>query len=852
MDSERWFLALAALLHDVGKLGQRAKAEPGQPLAPGYEAFGKEDYGQHGAHATWSAWFAQECVPERWRGRLQAIFYHHRPVDRASRIVALTDHLSAAERRGDEEEQPQQLLSIFCCLGERPPGPHYLPLKPLRLAEDVLFPSTTPLSEAERRRAYGELWDSLVAGAKALQEADDLKVYLEGVYELLRQYTWCVPSAFYKAQPDVSLFDHGRTAAALAACLADQEDGTIQSLLDNPNQDVEVARLVCGDLSGVQAYIYKVIARGAAKNLRGRSVYLQLLTLAVARCILRRLDLPVCNLLYVGGGRFFLLVPPAADLSSIQGEVSEVLWRHHQGDLYLALGSTPLKARDFALEADKPGAGIADAWRKAGQAAGEAKARRFAELGPAWLSQHLFAPQNPPEEEKELFQEAAGEEATNKSEASAEEATHKSPTARQALEALARDLHHAEFLLLAFGEGPLPSEERGTWRAALGDLGLAVRLFNRAGEPCRAYDDLPKGVEYGLLWGLREAPSPKVVDAVRRKVSLPMVGGVRFLANVSPRVKEEDIRWIQEEAHCKRAQRGEWEKPEVGGIKEFNLLQAQARGLAHFGVLRMDVDNLGALFSQGFAQGRKAPATLSRMASLSFAFGLFFEGWVGEIARGTRRNDDPTLKGCDLVYVLYSGGDDLFIVGAWDLLPDLAHRIREDLSRFAAGNPAVHVSAGITLHGGKYPLYQAAQDAHDALEAAKDRPGKDAWCFLGSVLPWADYESVRQDVGDLYDLVEKQRVPKALLQDLRQLYLRYLEQQKEKGIWDRVLWGPWMWWSAYRLTRMAGQLKDKGEEVQRQVLELRDRLKGEKFHEIRTLGLAARWAELLTRGDEGR
>ena len=850
MDSERWFLALAALLHDVGKLGQRAKAEPGRPLAPGYEGFGKEDYGTHGAHATWSAWFVRECVPKDWQGNLQGIFYHHRPVDRASRIVALADHLSAAERQEAEAEQPQQLLSIFCCLGEDPPGPHYLPLKPLSLEEDILFPSKTPMGEAERRRAYGDLWDGLVAGAKALK-VDDLKVYLEGVYELLRQYTWCVPSAFYVAQPDVSLFDHGRTTAALAACLADLDDGAIQALLVKQDQGVEVARLVCGDLSGVQAYIYKVIARGAAKNLRGRSFYLQLLTLAVARFLLRRLDLPVCNLLYVGGGRFYLLVPPSADLAPIQKEISEILWRHHGGDLYLALGSTPLTAHDFILRdgaagrtAEERDGGIAGAWSRASRAADEAKSRRFAELGPEWLSQHLFAPQAPAEEEEELFREAAGEEEPQVS------------PGRQALEDLARDLHQAQYLLLAFGEGPLPGGERGTWPATLGDLGMAVRLFTGGGKPCRTYAPLPGGARYGLLWGLREAPSTTVLGEVQKEVGLPVVGGVRFVANVSPRVKEEDRRWLQDSRNRRRAGFDEGERePEVGEIKEFNLLQAQAQGIAQFGVLRMDVDNLGALFSQGFAAGKKAPATLSRMASLSFAFGLFFEGWVGEIARKARREGEIARRAgregsdLDLVYVLYSGGDDLFIVGAWDLLPDLAYRIRADLERFAAGNPAVHVSAGITLHGGKYPLYQAAQDAHEALEAAKDRPGKDAWCFLGSVLPWADYPRVRQDMEDLYGLVKPGQAPKALLQDLRQLYLRYLQQQKETGIWDRVLWGPWMWWSAYRLTRMAGGLKDEAKE---KVLALRDRLKGEKFHEIRTLGLAARWAELLTRDEGGR
>ena len=85
--------------------------------------------------------------------------------------------------------------------------------------------------------------------------------------------------------------------------------------------------LVGGDISGVQNFIYTITARGAAPTLRGRSFYLQIVTEALARYLLRRLDLPVTNLIYAGGGSFFLLARPGDGerLPRLQQEISRIL-----------------------------------------------------------------------------------------------------------------------------------------------------------------------------------------------------------------------------------------------------------------------------------------------------------------------------------------------------------------------------------------------------------------------------------------------------------------------------------------------------------------------------------------------
>ncbi len=61
--------------------------------------------------------------------------------------------------------------------------------------------------------------------------------------------------------------------------------------------------LAGGDISGVQEFIYSIPAAGATRQLRGRSFYLQLLTEACAHHLLHETGMPLCNLLYAGGGR---------------------------------------------------------------------------------------------------------------------------------------------------------------------------------------------------------------------------------------------------------------------------------------------------------------------------------------------------------------------------------------------------------------------------------------------------------------------------------------------------------------------------------------------------------------------
>jgi CRISPR-associated protein Csm1 len=273
---------------------------------------------------------------------------------------------------------------------------------------------------------------------------------------------------------------------------------------------------------------------------------------------------------------------------------------------------------------------------------------------------------------------------------------------------------------------------------------------------------------------------------------------------------------------------------------DFSALQEQAEGIERLGVLRMDVDRLGELFSRGFGQADNSRATLARLAALSFQLSVFFEGWVKRLCEQSPAS----------IYAVYAGGDDVFLIGPWDQMPALAATISSDLAAFAGHNPDVHLSGGLVFIHGKYPVYQAAEDAKSALDAAKAMPDQNAVNFLGQAWTWPEFERVTAKHARLLNLVRGEEAsgldgPQAILQVLRQLAEDEADKAKQLG--NRPVWGPWMWQGAYLLTRMAERARRKKPALESALLAVRDELSADNYRELRLWGAAARWAQLLLR-----
>jgi len=855
MENNVLIAALAGLLHDIGKFSQRA----GVGVTRTWDQEAKRDYKYK--HALLTADFVDKFVPEPWRVEVKNMAgNHHRPTNHREGLIRLADQFSAGERAhggepGDDEKtvHPRQLQRIFCSLdldGEKTPEVAYWPIAALQLEETVFFQKGA-LEEEKVWNAYEQLWGEFKHEAAELKSAyantENLAAFIESNLLLMQRYTWCIPSAYFKSLPDVSLYDHGRMTASLAAIFV--QDGLSREDADNllkdpKSSESELAYLIDGDLSGVQDFIYTITSRGATSALRGRSFYLQILTEAIARYVLHVLELPATNLIYAGGGHFYLLAgrKAAQKLDVIRANISRILYLHHRGDLYLALESIPLFSKDF-FDGE-----ISRKWLQLSQRVQGAKQQRFSELGIE--IRYLFKPQGHGGNQDLQCQVCGLEHPETKAYGRSPEnpeGVRKCPPCFS-YEQLGDLLRKARYLiyqsteatdLLPLEGGPHP----GDWKEVLKAFGASIDLQEEIPEEAHTNHG------HKMILALNDEAFTVLKPASN------VVTGRRFLVNVTPVITEPEIKELR--------QKGIQDLPVAGSVKPFHALQAHSEGINRLGIMRMDIDNLGKIFSEGLGE----KATLSRVASLSFAVSLFFEGWVGYLA--TRRNK----KGFDRLYSIYSGGDDLFFVGAWDEVVELGREIRSDLGHYVADHPGVHASAGIVLVGGKYPLSQAAGEAYQAEARAKDlswrdRDGrqreKDAVNFLGQTLPWEKFglgycydpgiENAHALMHQLKDMVETKGINRSLLRRLIRLHERYLEaaeKRRRKGD-DRsrsgepqVLWGPWNWLGYYTLTRMVKQM-DK-HEYKEEVEKLRDQLKKDEFRSMEWIGLAARWAELISR-----
>jgi CRISPR-associated protein Csm1 len=233
---------------------------------------------------------------------------------------------------------------------------------------------------------------------------------------------------------------------------------------------------------------------------------------------------------------------------------------------------------------------------------------------------------------------------------------------------------------------------------------------------------------------------------------------------------------------------------------------------------------------------------------------LFFEGYVPQLAGGFNVNGPS-------IYLMYAGGDDLFVVGGWSYLPELAWKIREALRQFAAGNDELTISAGISLAlSERYPIYQAAQDAGEAEEMAK-REGRNRIAFLGQAVEWegksqTDYQSIHRRVQQIAGWLANGNLNRGFLMRLSEINAEMRDWQKRENVVaqarythdsdKRLYLGPWLWHMVYSLRRATERIKDG--EAKSAISHFTENIVPQ---EIEVLGLESRWAEFLTRKRDG-
>lgn len=560
------------LVHDLGKVWAQV---PGRGAGP--SRFGCESPERHAvrfadcptctrayryAHAPMGANLVAEALPE-FGFLAEIVARHHTPdpgtLGNVLRWVVLGDHLSAGERdeRYDTEAEPVPALL-------HPLAPKRRWVAPGLLNAGLFFDT---LDEGALAEAARERYTNVLEGLQeALVEAGrraggDLFALCEHLTGAIYSATMAVPSAFQSTVADIPLATHLHLAGAFAAALAAGNSPATRW------EEAQVG-LIAGDLSGIQEFIHDTGSRRAARSLRARSFYVQLLALVAARWVAVQSGVPPWNAFSIVGGQFLVAVPAGAvdRLGALQQEIDRVLWEAHGPTLGIGLGGAVVTGEQLARFGE-----VLEGLREQLSARKRQRCLGLAREG------SLFAPQQVTPAGRAC--RTCGREPGEGRVIEDDGEEIRLCSMCDSLEELGREL--LDRGLLEFREWPGGSPGYG-WQAVMGRLGHAIRL--------RSLDD--KVADAGALVALDERALRHVPCA----------------------------RYVPTARHVPREQ---------GQLLDFAELARRGPGRPAIATLKADVDDLGEFLRKYFTERSSSP---SRFLAVSLAISLFFEGYLPQLA----------------------------------------------------------------------------------------------------------------------------------------------------------------------------------------------------------------------------
>lgn len=775
--TEREKIILAALLHDIGKFRQRAKGDNRT-----YEEHTKEILNEL---------FADEKLLSLAFGQI---------ITKTISLSAEEEFYGKYEVTGDSAKQPMLAIPSIVRIGKGDCKESYFPCHPLTLKPTPL----TPRNEVSVDYGFWKDFEQVIPKL----ETPTFDEYLFTLLNLLHKYTFFVPSDTahekneeYNIVPDVSLYEHLRTTSAFASAFYDfSQEGK-----EGENEFC----LIWGDISGLQDFVFTLTSEKALKALKGRSVFLQFLLKASANKILRRLNLFPTNLLSCDAGEFTILSPNIdrvkKEVEKIRVEINEQLLTDYDGEIYLALG-----VHEFG---EKEVKNIAEVFHKAKEEkVNPWKKRKWSELLPESYSE-VFIPEPKPGDTCVVCKRVGKIDEEGKCEIC------------RGLEEFAKFLRNVKYVIeVDLSKGELPE----TKRTEIGKIGFYKKIFDTGFIILESKEKLNS-----LLTFLSGYPVfiYRINDTDFFDPELKAGQGFMFMATHAPQEK--------------------------GEIKDFNEIAEASKGAKRIGILRMDIDSLGDIFRRGIngwtewrkedgnslrrLRDKESVVTPSRFATLSSLFNLFFLFIVDKISEKggffTNYEGEVDWKSLGDAYVIYSGGDDLFIVGSWSKIFELYFKIREEFDIFFCNNPNITASGTLSEVPRKFPVYRSAQLTMELLKDAKEdfAPKKNALSIFGKAKMWGNLQLCYNLKEAIYENIETNGgfLPRNFLFDLYGICKTV--DEKAISTAKRKL--------RYQITRYKERYGHESELENLQALIVQN-LKND-------LDIPVRWIELLTKTEQG-
>jgi CRISPR-associated protein Csm1 len=801
-------VALAAYLHDLGKFAERARIPEAREIVDNKNntrvEVEKQNYcpnfnGRythiHAAYTAIGFDLLEQHLPALvgadmnpfapWQDRnaddslINAAARHHKPDTFLQWIIATADRLASGFEREEfdeynraADEEPGRKLNHYTTrqwtllerirLEDRTETQDWrYRLKPL--SPDAIFPVPAigyeDGGETQAKAEYLALWEGFRKGLERIPEKhrESLPLWLDHFDSLWLAYTQAIPSATAgiggKVRPEVSLYDHSKTTAALAVALwryhdDQRHDSTeireqLRAQWDRERETFEEPRraweeqkflLVQGDLFGIQDFIFATggeTQKRAAKLLRGRSFYVSLLTELAALRILESLGLPATSQVVNAAGKFLIVAPNTpetlATLDAVRAEFDGWFLKHSFGQSGIGIACLPACCDDFRAGREGEPSPFRGLMKRLFETLETAKLRRFGLCGEApapavfdgflerFREGECKIDGRSPAEVKEggvwLSRLAAdqidiGHWLANRDRLLVTSERVKPLYEGQSLNQLRLDVFGFHLLFTAteeetgrFGQEAKTGNLRRAWDFSLPESASDALWHGYARRHINAYVPRFRVVDLDeAALGKYDGLDPEDRDNERED----LVKTLNHLARDDRRPDpERPGRWIGAEALM---------------------------------TLKGDVDNLGMIFQKGLER-----PTFAKMAALSRQMNAFFAVYLPWLCA----KDYPD------TYTVFAGGDDFFLIGPWHSVIRLAQEMKTGFARYVAGNPDIHFSAGLSMTKPGLPIRQLADLAEDALDEAKahnpkraNPAPKNAVSAFGHSVTWKEFDAL--------------------------------------------------------------------------------------------------------------
>ena len=508
---------------------------------------------------------------------------------------------------------------------------------------------------------YNYKWNKLSSKLRALpKEKADIEKYLRMMYD----YCSDIPlSNEPSVKCDLSLYDFSRLCAAFASSLYQYSE------INGFDEDIaskNTMLLYSADFTGIQSFIYGISEDNALKTLRAKSFFVEMAMENLIDEILNICGLSRANLLYSGGGHCYLILPNTQkiieDLNALHKNVSVWAAKSFGSSMCIVWDIQPCSANDFM---NKNGVSYSNVFTKLSSKLANRKLQKY------------------------------------------------SPDVLLTLNEENTDKENRECRICGKSSSLIRADEKGRlceWCNCFIEMSNIIMGKDTKNESAKNEE-----MYFAVLKNKTDKNQPELFS----------FSGESYLAfmsedNIDRQYNNNNIKRIYCKNHYGNMSKyNESRKIFVCSYQydnQLNYLSESAMGIKRLGVLRMDVDNLGNTFVSGFKTKNKNTGeycsdkymSIARTAALSHILSVFFKQSLTEILK------EKEYK----LAVIYSGGDDVFLVGAWNDVIAASQDIIAELSMLSDNK--LTASGGIGIYDDSYPIAAFAVETESLEKCAKD------------------------------------------------------------------------------------------------------------------------------------